>query len=77
MKTQNILEELYDSFQEKMPYNMDDMEILRAKKKLEALMGDADREKDILDYGIAYEKAGFRYGFTLAIRIMAQCINEI
>lgn len=77
METQNILEELYNLFQEKMPYNMDDMEILRAKKKLEALMGDVDREKDILDYGIAYEKAGFRYGFTLAIRIMAQCINEI
>ncbi len=63
MGTKDILEELYDLFQEKMPYNMDDMEILRAKKKLEALMGDVDRENDILDYGIAYEKADFRYGF--------------
>ena len=30
MGTKDILEELYDLFQEKMPYNMDDMEILKA-----------------------------------------------
>ena len=77
MGTKDILEELYDLFQEKMPYNMDDMEILKAKKKLEALMDDTDKENAVLDYGIAYEKAGFRYGFVLAVRMMAQCINEI
>ena len=77
METKDILEELYDLFQEKMPYYMDDMEILRAKKKLEAMMGDADKEKAILDYGIAYEKSGFRYGFVLAVCIMSHCMTEI
>lgn len=75
METQNILEELYDLFQEKMPYNRDDREILRAKKKLETLMNDTDKENAVLDYGIAYEKAGFRYGFVLAVRIMSNCMD--
>lgn len=77
METKDILEELYDLFQEKMLCHIDDMEILKAKKKLETLMSDTDKENAVLDYGIAYEKAGFRYGFVLAVRIMAQCIHEI
>lgn len=77
MGTKDILEELYDLFQKKMPYHMDDMEILRVKKKLEAIMEDADKEKTILDYGIAYERAGFRYGFVLAVCIMSHCMTEI
>lgn len=77
MEMKNILDELYDLFQEKMPYAADDIEILRAKKKISSLMNDPDKENDILDYGIAYEKAGFHYGFILAVRMMAQCINEI
>lgn len=76
MGTKNILEEIYNLFQEKMPYSVDDKEICRAKKKLDALIGDMDNENVILDYGIATEKAGFRYGFMLAVHIMAQCINE-
>ena len=48
METQNILEELYDLFQEKMPYNRDDREILRAKKKLETLVNDTEKESAIL-----------------------------
>ena len=40
-------------------------------------MDDTDKENAVLDYGSAYEKAGFRYGFVLAVRMMAQCINEI
>lgn len=75
MEAKNILDELYDLFQEKMPYNLDDMEILKAKKKLETLMSDTNKENAVLDYGIAYEKAGFRYGFVLAIRIMSNCMD--
>ncbi len=79
METKNILEELYDLFQEKTPCWMDDMEILKAKKELETetFMDDTDKENAVLNYGIAYEKAGFRYVFLLAVRIMAQCINEV
>lgn len=72
-----MLEELYYLFQEQMTCNADDLEICKAKKKLDALIGNTDNESAILDYGISYEKAGFRFGFILAIRIMAQCINEI
>lgn len=75
MEAKNILDELYDLFQEKMPYNLDDAEILKAKKKLETLMSDTDKENAVLDYGIAYEKAGFRYGFVLAVRIMSNCMD--
>lgn len=75
MEAKNILDELYDLFQEKMPYNLDDAEILKAKKKLETLISDTDKENAILDYGIAYEKAGFRYGFVLAVRIMSNCMD--
>ncbi len=77
MKAKNILDDLYDLFQEKMTCNADDTEIFQAKKKLDAMLNDKDSENAVLDYGIAYEKAGFRFGFTLAIRIMAHCINEI
>lgn len=75
MEAKNILDELYDLFQEKMPYNLDDAEILKSKKKLETLMSDTAKENAVLDYGIAYEKAGFRYGFVLAIRIMSNCMD--
>lgn len=75
METQNVLEELYNLFQEKMPYNRDDREILRAKKKLEMLVNDTEKESALLDYGIAYEKAGFRYGFVLAVRILSNCMD--
>jgi len=77
MKSKNILDDLYDLFQEKMACNADDTEIFQAKKKLDAMLNDKDIENTVLDYGIAYEKAGFRYGFILATRIMAHCINEI
>ncbi len=77
MKTKNILDDLYNLFQEKMTCNADDMEIFQAKKKLDAMLNDKDSENAVLDFGIAYEKAGFRFGFTLAVRIMAQCINEV
>ena len=75
METKNILEELYDLFQEKMPYNRGDREILKAKKKLETLVNDTEKENALLDYGIVYEKAGFRYGFVLAVRILSNCMD--
>lgn len=77
METKDILTEIYGLFQEKMPCNSDDMEISRAKKRMDTLLEDPDNENAILDYGVAYERAGFRYGFILAVRIMAQCINDI
>lgn len=77
METRDILEELYERFQEEMPCGKDDVEILRVRKRLGPLIEDPDNENAILDYGIAYEKAGFRYGFILAVRIMAQCVNGI
>lgn len=76
METKDILEELYDLFQEKMPYHIDDMGIRKAQKRLKSLVEDETKKEAILNYGIAYEKAGFRYGFTLAVRIMAQYISE-
>lgn len=76
METKDILEELYDLFQEKMPYHTDDIEIRKAQKRLKSLVEDETKKEAILNYGIAYEKAGFRYGFTLAVRIMAQYISE-
>lgn len=77
MKTKDILEELYDLFQEKRQYGMDDIEILKAKNKIAGLLDNTDNEDAILDYGTAYEKAGFRYGFMLAVHIMSRCISEV
>ncbi len=77
MEAKDIFEEIYNRFQEQMPCSADDIAIRREKKKLDALIGNTDNESAILDYGIAYEKAGFRFGFTLAVRIMAQCMDEV
>ena len=32
-------------------------------------------EPSILDYGIAYERAGFRNGFKTAVQILSECLN--
>lgn len=34
-----------------------------------------DMEYFVLDYGIAYEKAGFRNSFVIASRIFAECMT--
>lgn len=76
METMDILDKLYDLLQEQMQCGVKDKEIISAKNKLKNLLEDADNEGAILDYGIAYEKNGFHYGFVLAVHIMAQCIHE-
>ena len=45
METKDILEELYDLFQEKMPYHMDDMEICKAQKRLKSLVEDETKKE--------------------------------
>lgn len=74
MKTTDILDEIYNLFAEKMQFSTDDAELIKAKHKIESLLENSDYESSVLDYGIAYEKAGFRYGFVLAVQIMSQCI---
>lgn len=81
MKTNNnMLDTLYDLFQESMDYKIDEAEIIRAKKQIAEIVKSADSYEDIeysiLDYGIAYERAGFRNGFIIATRIMSECIND-
>jgi hypothetical protein len=77
MEGKDILDEIYNLFQAKMPCSTDDIEISQAKKILGTVMVDKDNENAISDYGIECERSGFRYGFILAVRIMSQCINGI
>lgn len=72
----NMINTLYDLFQENLDYDLDEPEIKRAREKLMKLTKNAGKEYEgldylILDYGIAYEKAGFRNGFVIAMRIFA------
>lgn len=75
MMTKNMLDLLYDMFQEQLDYRLDDQEIKRCKEKLMKMADDPQAEYAILDYGIAYERAGFRNGFVIAARILSECIN--
>lgn len=81
MKTNNnnMLDTLYDLFQERLDYKMDQPEIIKAKEQIAAKVKNAETYEDIeyavLDYGIAYEKSGFRNGFIIATRILCECIN--
>ncbi len=75
----NILNHLYDLFQGSMDYKIDEAEIIRAKEQITETVKSAEAYEDIecavLDYGIAYERAGFRNGFIIAMRILSECIN--
>lgn len=77
MKDENMLDELFTMWQEKMSYRLDEAEIRRARKNLLAALKDPENENAILDYGIALEKCGFRNGFILATKIMSQCMDNI
>lgn len=46
-------------------------------KKKRYADGDTDNENSISDYGITYERTGFRYSFMFTICILSQYINEI
>ena len=75
----NMLNHLYDLFQGSMDYKIDEAEIIRAKEQITETVKSAEAYDDIeyavLDYGIAYERAGFRNGFIIATRIFSYCIN--
>lgn len=75
MQTKNTLDSLYDMFQEKLDYRLDDQEIKKTKEALMQKTNDPQAEYAVLDYGIAYERAGFRNGFRIAVQIMAECIT--
>lgn len=75
MREENMLDKMYNAFQENMSYRLDEIEIQKSRKKLKELVNDPEKESVILDYGIAYERAGFRNGFMIAVQIMSQCIG--
>ena len=75
MMTRNMLDLLYDMFQEKLDYRLDDQEIKTCKENLMKMMNDPRGEYAILDYGIAYERSGFRNGFMIATRILSECMD--
>lgn len=76
LEEKDILDKLYCLFQESAPYRKDDPEIRRTQKALLSLLENKEKENIVLDYGIAYEKAGFRNGFVLAVQIMTRCIID-
>ncbi len=75
MITKNMLDLLYEMFQEQLDYRLDEQEIKRCKENLMKLTDDPQAEYAILDYGIAYERSGFRNGFVIAARILSECMN--
>lgn len=75
MKNQNMLDSLYNIFQERLNYRLDDQEIKRARADLMRMISDPQAEYAVLDYGIAYERAGFRNGFRIAAQILSECLN--
>lgn len=77
MKDENIIDELFNMWQEKMSYRLDEAELKRARKNLLAEMRNPENENAILDFAIAHEKCGFRNGFILATKIMSQCTDNI
>ncbi len=75
MKNQNMLDSLYNIFQEKLDYRLDDQELKKARADLMEIINDPQAECAVLDYGIAYERAGFRNGFRIAAQILSECLN--
>ena len=80
MQTKNTLDQLYDMFQERLNYRLDELEIQRTRKKIMEIAENSGvkyekMESAVLDYGIAYERAGFRNGFRFAAQILAECLN--
>ena len=80
METKNTLDTMYNLLQEKMDYRLDEIEIQRTRRKIREAAETAGIEYDkleyaVLDYGIAYERAGFRNGFRFAAQILSECLN--
>lgn len=81
METKNTLDTMYNLLQEKMDYRLDEIEIQRTRRKIREVAKIAGIEYDeleyvVLDYGIAYERAGFRNGFRFAAQILSECMNS-
>jgi len=81
METKNTLDTMYNLLQEKMDYRLDEIEIQRTRRKIREATETAGIEYDklecaVLDYGIAYERAGFRNGFRFAAQILSECMNS-
>lgn len=80
METKNALDTMYNLLQEKLDYRLDEIEIQRTRRKIMEMAKNAGIEYEkieyeVLDYGIAYERAGFRNGFKIAVQILSECLN--
>ena len=67
-------------FQERLDYRVDEIEIQRTRRRIMEIAENAGAkykkmESSVLDYGIAYERAGFRNGFKIAMQILSECLN--
>ena len=56
------------------------VEIQRTRRNIKEIAETAGIKYDkieyaVLDYGIAYERAGFRNGFRFAAQILSECMN--
>lgn len=81
METKNALDTMYNLLQEKMDYRLDEIEIQRTRRKIMETAKNAGIEYEkieyeVLDYGIAYERAGFRNGFKVAVQLLSECLNS-
>ena len=80
METKNALDTMYNLQKKKMDYRLDEINIQRARRKIMEMTKNAGIEYEkieyeVLDYGIAYERAGFRNGFKIAAQILSECLN--
>ena len=80
METKNTLDTMYNLLQEKMDYRPDEIELHRTRRKIREAAETAGIKYDklecaVLDYGISYERAGFRNGFRFAAQILSECMN--
>ena len=80
METKNTLDTMYNLLQEKMDYRLDEIEIQRTRRNIKEIAETEGIKYDkleyvVLDYGIAYERAGFRNGFRFAAQILSECLN--
>ena len=81
MNTKNALDTMYDLLQEKMDYRLDEIEIQRTRRTIREVAENAGIRYDkmeyaVLDYGIAYERTGFRNGFKVAVQLLSECLNS-
>lgn len=71
----NTLDTLYDMFQPKLDYRLDNQEIKRTRDALMKMTNDPQAEYAAIDHAIANERAGFRNGFKIATQILSECLT--